>query len=208
MEKRLLNIVLLGPPGSGKSVQVELLEKHFKFKKILMGDILRIEIRKKTKIGDKIKSAMDKGKLIDSKVVLRLAKKHIGNAKKNLIFDGFPRDLYEAGELDRLIYVTHVFFIDVPDKTIIKRLSSRYECYCGMTYNLTSKKPRHDLTCDKCGRKLYRREDDKPMIIRERLKVYRKETLHLIKYYRDKVININGNKRIKEVYGIIRKRLS
>ena len=77
-----------------------------------------------------------------------------------------------------------------------------------MTYNLTSKKPRHDLTCDKCGRKLYRREDDKQMIIRERLKVYRKETLPLIKYYRDKVININGNKRIREVYGIIRKRLS
>lgn len=205
--KKGLNVVFLGPPGSGKSVQVELLEKHFKFKKILMGDILRLEIRKKTKIGNKIKYAMDKGKLIDSRVVLKLAKKHIGNTRKNLLFDGFPRDLYEAMALNKLVNVTHVFFINVPEKAIIKRLSSRYECYCGMTYNLISKKPRHDLTCDKCGRKLYKREDDKPMIIRERLRVYRKETLPVIKYYGDKVININGNKKIKEVYGIIKKRL-
>ena len=202
------NIVLLGPPGSGKSVQSELLEKHFKLKRILMGDILRLEARRKTRIGKKIKSAMNKGKLVNSKIVMDLAEKHVGKTRHGILFDGFPRDLYEARHLDRIMHVTHAFFVDVPKSLIIKRLSSRYECYCGMTYNLLTKKPRHNLTCDKCGRKLYRRDDDHPEIIKKRIMVYKKETLPVIKHYGNRLVKINGNQSISRVFAAIKKGLT
>ena len=205
MMKKKLNIVLLGPPGSGKSVQSELLEKHFKLKRILMGDILRLEARRKTRIGKKIKAAMNKGKLVNSKIVMELAKKHIGKTRHGILFDGFPRDLYEARHLDKIMHVTHVFFVDVPKSLIIKRLSSRYECYCGMTYNLLTKKPRHNLTCDKCGRKLYRRDDDRPEIIKKRIVVYKKETMPVIKHYGNRLVKINGNQSISKVFAAIKK---
>ena len=205
MMKKKLNIVLLGPPGSGKSVQSELLEKHFKLKRILMGDILRLEARRKTRIGKKIKAAMNKGKLVNSKIVMELAKKHIGKTRHGILFDGFPRDLYEARHLDKIMHVTHVFFVDVPKSLIIKRLSSRYECYCGMTYNLLTKKPRHNLTCDKCGRKLFRRDDDRPEIIKKRIAVYKKETLPVIKHYGNRLVKINGNQSISKVFAAIKK---
>ena len=126
-----------------------------------------------------------------------------------MLFDGFPREVYEAKMLDKFIKVSHVFVMKVPEELIIKRLSSRYECYCGMTYNLTSKKPRHDLMCDKCGRKLYRREDDKPGLIRKRINIYKRETLPVVLHYKKnsktKVIGINGAREIRDVFNDVKK---
>ncbi len=76
-----------------------------------------------------------------------------------------------------------------------------------MTYNLISKKPKHDLTCDNCGRKLYRRSDDRPEAIKKRMAVYKRETLPVVRYYGKKVIKINGNRSINKVFNSIKKHL-
>ena len=203
-----VNIVLLGPPGSGKGSQAEILEKKFNLKKISVGDILRLEIKNKTKLGYTIKNIIDKGKLIDSSLAIKIVKSHIENRKNNLLFDGFPRDLYEAKTLDKLISITHVFFLTIPKKLIIKRLSNRYECYCGMVYNLLTKKPKHDLTCDICKKRLYRRADDSPEAIKKRLVVYKKETLPVIKYYKGRIAKIDGAKNINYVFNIIKNHIN
>ncbi len=130
-EDKQLNIVLLGPPGSGKGVQSELLEKHFKMKRILMGEILRMEARKKTKIARKIKQAMNQGRLVDSKLVMQIAKKHIRKAKQGILFDGFPRDLYEAKKLDKMLNINKVFFMTIPQKIIIRRLAAGMNAIAG-----------------------------------------------------------------------------
>lgn len=205
--KKRFNIVLLGQPGSGKGAQTELLVKNYNLRRISIGDILRLEVKRKTNIGRKIEYAMDNGSLVDSRLVMMLAKKHIGKEKYGIVFDGFPRDLYEAKALDKIMNITHMFFIDVPQKVIIKRLGNRYECYCGMTYNLISKKPKHDLTCDICGRKLYRRVDDEPKAIKRRISIYKRETLPVVTHYKDKVMRINGSRSIEGVFKIIKKRL-
>ena len=208
MEKGLLNIVLLGPPGSGKGAQAELLGKEYNLKKISVGDILRLEERKKTLLGKKIEKIIDKGDLIPSRLVVKIVKNHIGNKKNRLLFDGFPRDLYEAKSLNKLAEISYIFFISIPAKVTIKRLSNRYECYCGMTYNLLTKKPKHDLTCDICKRKLYRRADDNPAAIKERLRIYKKETLPVIRFYKSKIIKINGVRGINAVFSIIKRNIN
>ena len=193
-----MKLTIIGPPGSGKSSQADLLAKKLRLKHITIGYLLRKEIKKGTKLGKRIRNIIDKGNLVSCNLVWGIAKKELN---KNYILDGFPRDLIEAKILDKHTNLDAAIFIHVNSKEILRRLTNRWYCSCGMNYNFLMNKPKKNHICDKCSRKLLQREDDKPNIIKKRIKVYKKETKPVIDFYRKKkiLITINGFNNIKEI---------
>lgn len=194
-----MKLTIIGPPGSGKSSQAELIAKKLGLKHITLGDLLRKEIIKGTKLGRKVKNIIDQGSLIPSNLAWNIVKKELN---KNYILDGFPRELIEAKILDKHANLDAAIFIHVNNKEILKRLTNRWYCSCGMTYNFLMNKPKKDHICDKCNRRLFQREDDKPNIIKKRIKVYRIETKPVIDFYKKKniLITVNGLNNIKEIF--------
>jgi adenylate kinase len=202
-----MNLVLLGPQGCGKGTQAEMLSARFKLPIIAVGELYREEIRKKTTLGKRAESFVQSGELVPEKLTEELIKKELKKKKyqHGVIWDGFPRNLEQAEYLEKNIRLDWVIFLDISVKESIKRLGGRWVCVCGKTYNIKSDKaerPKHDLTCDDCGRKLKQRPDDKPEAIKERLKIYRRQTLPLIKRYQkhNKLIKINGAQKVDKVF--------
>jgi len=151
--------------------------------------MVREEIKAQTKLGRIMKEYSDKGKLGPDEIMIKILAKRLRkpDCKKGCILDGFPRTIKQAEALNRILMIDLVINLDVPDEIIIQRLSNRLTCKrCGAVYNKLTLKPKRDNLCDKCGGELYQREDDKPKIIQERLKVYRKKTEPLIEYYKKK----------------------
>ena len=127
-----MNIILFGPPGAGKGTQAKYLVKKLNGYQISTGDILREEIKKDTDIGKKIINNMNEGKFVSDEIVNNLLKKYIFDAdkKEKLIFDGYPRSLSQAKNLDLLLNnsnqkIDHIFFLNVNKETIIERIKKR-----------------------------------------------------------------------------------
>jgi len=212
---RGIRIVLLGPPGSGKGTQSARLSRAFRIPHISTGDILRKLVSGKSPLSKKIKSFMEKGKLVPDKIIfsiiaLRLNKK---DARKGFVLDGFPRNLRQANRLEKIIgkgKALKIFNLKVSNRTIIKRLSGRRVCrLCGANYHIQFQPPKFDNRCDKCGGILYQRDDDKPAAIRNRLKVYRMESAPLIRYYRKRgsFVEIDAEPDEEKIFASIKKYL-
>ncbi len=203
-----MRIVIIGPPGSGKGAQSELLQSKLKLKHISSGELLRNEIRKKTIIGKKINSLLKKGDLAPDKIIDKIITKTI-RRKNNFVLDGYPRDLKQTKYLDKITKIDKVLLLKIPSSLIIKRLSSRRICKCGETFNLLTKKPKKKGICDKDGKKLYHRDDDKKEIIKRRLKIYKNKTKPMINYYKNnnKLIIIDSSKPLKKVFNEIKNKL-
>jgi len=184
-----MKIVMLGPPGSGKGTYASRLTKILGVPHISTGDMVREEIKAQTELGKKIKEYSDKGELVPDEIIINLLAERLRkpDAQKGFILDGFPRTLRQAEALEEISKIDLVINLNVPDEIIVQRLSNRLVCKrCGAIYNRLTLKPKVNGVCDVCGGELYQREDDKPEVIRERLKVYRRNTAPLIEYYRKK----------------------
>ena len=191
-----MNIVLLGPPGIGKGTAASKLSKKLDMPHISTGDMLRENVAQKTKLGIEAKSYMNKGLLVPDEVVIEMMKDRVkeGDCKNGFILDGFPRTINQAEEIGKQIKIDKVVNIQASDEVIIDRLGKRKVCSkCGFIYHLVYIKPEKEGVCDKCGSKLYQREDDKLEAIKERLKVYRNETEPLINYYKEKGILVDAD---------------
>lgn len=204
-------IVLLGPPGSGKGTQAELLSLKENFVHLATGDLLRNEISNKTEFGKEIKSYIDKGLLVPDVLIVDFVLDYIKKNdlyRKNVVFDGFPRRNFQAEKLEEELSknesgIDHAILIDVDEQTIIERLSNRLVCSgCKKIYPGTYE----DDECFVCHNKLIKRTDDNIDVIKNRIKVYQEETVELLDYYekKGKLIRIDGKKKPEEIFEQIR----
>ena len=186
-----MNAIIFGPPGSGKGTYASILEKKLRIVKISTGDLIREEIKKKTELGTKMKDYSDRGDLVPDEVVIEVLKKRISEpdcAERGFILDGYPRTIPQAESLSKITKINVIINLNIPDWIIIERLSNRRTCRdCEAIFNVKYVKPKIEGICDKCGGELYQREDDKPEVIRERIRVYQKKTQPVLTYYKGKI---------------------
>ncbi|HDQ22582.1 MAG TPA: nucleoside monophosphate kinase [Candidatus Uhrbacteria bacterium] len=207
-----MNIVMLGPQGSGKGTQAEFLSAKFKIPTVSAGALYRENIKRKTKLGKLAEKFTTKGILGPDSLTNKMIKDELSKPcyKKGVILDGYPRNLNQAKFLDKLINIDWVILIDISQAETIRRLSGRRVCsQCGQTYNIQAKKPKSKGICDKCKGKLIQRADDYPAAIKKRLRVYHQETKPVINYYKkqSKLIKVNGSHSIPVVFKSILKKI-
>jgi len=194
-------IILLGAPGAGKGTLAEGVRKETDYQHVSTGDMLRVAVKAGTPTGLEAKSYMEKGELVPDDVILRIVGERLaeGRPEDKLMFDGFPRTLEQARQLDAVLEkagakVDQVFLLDVPTETIVSRLSGRRICKgCGAVYHVTNIPPKAEGVCDKCGGPLYQRPDDSEATVLNRLEVYQRQTASLIDFYEQKGILIHVN---------------
>jgi len=185
-----VNFIIFGPPGSGKGTYTSRLATLLKIVGVATGDMFREEIKRNTALGKKVAHFVNSGELVPDEIVIDMLEKRIEepSSRRGSILDGYPRTVQQAQALDKLAKIDAVIRLIVPEWIIIERLSNRRICgNCGAIYNLRHLKPKVEGVCDKCGGQLYQREDDKPEVIKERLKVYERQTQPLIDYYKRKI---------------------
>jgi len=179
-----LNVVMLGPPGAGKGTQAERLARTRGLAKVSTGDILRNAVQAGTELGKAAKKTMEAGNLVGDDVMIGIVGERLAerDARNGFVLDGFPRTVVQAGALDRIVDgrgTLLVVDIVVPEDVLVRRLATRRICSrCGANASV------EDInTCGKCGGTLVARVDDSVDIVRERLKVYQRQTKPLVDYY-------------------------
>lgn len=185
----MVNMIMFGPPGSGKGTYSSILRSKLGVEVIATGDIFRELMREDTILGRTVKCYVEKGMLVPDDVTLEVVKHSLAKIPKGkgFILDGYPRTIEQAKALNGIVKVDVIINLIVPEWIIIERLSSRRICrYCGAIYNLLYLKPKNDMLCDRCGGPLYQRSDDVPEVIKNRIEVHEKQTQPILQYYRDK----------------------
>jgi adenylate kinase len=208
-----LNLILLGPPGSGKGTQGERLHDDFDLPYYATGDILRAAVREGTDIGKEAKAYMDRGDLVPDDVIVGVIAERIDEkeAADGFILDGFPRTEPQAEALGKKLNemgraVSAAVLIDVDDDEVVRRLGGRRTCPNGHIFHVDFDPPKEEGVCDNCGEPLSIRDDDKPEVIRHRLDTYHDKTEPLIDYYDSKGLlkRVDGDRDPEEVTEEIR----
>jgi len=191
-----VNVVMLGPPGAGKGTQAERLARRRQLPKISTGDILRDAVTAGTELGRIAKATMDAGNLLSDDVMIGIVGERLNrpDATGGFVLDGFPRTVGQATALDHMVDGRGplvVLDIVVPEEVLVRRLATRRICgQCGVNASVE-----WTGACQKCGGELIARIDDGVEIVRERLKIYRRQTEPLVDYYsvRPTFRSIDGN---------------
>lgn len=213
-------LIILGAPGSGKGSQCKWITKDYNVPHISTGDIFRKNIAEGTALGMEAKKYMDEGKLVPDELVVDLLKSRLEEAdcKENgFLLDGFPRTLHQAEVLDEYlnangIKLDKVINLHVPDEEIMARTINRRTCEnpeCKEIYNLRDNPPKVDGVCDKCGSKLFQRDDDNEATVSNRLSVYHSQTEPLIEYYtaRGLVATVVGQEQLADTIALVKAEL-
>lgn len=207
-----MRVILLGPPGSGKGTQGGLVEHAYGFPLISTGNLLRDAVKARTELGLKAESLMNRGELVNDEIVLELVRERIfrEDCRRGYILDGFPRNLAQADSLEAMNggRPEVAIEIDIDTDKLMQRLVRRRMCSkCELIFNLEERKPSRDGICDACGSTLFQRDDDKPEVILERLRVYREKTEPLVAYYQGKNVyhRVDGSLAADAVFEAIRK---
>ncbi len=195
-----MNIVLLGIQGCGKGTLVNNLEKHIDFDLISVGKLLRDEVSTGSALGQHIKRVQLSGRLVEIAIVMDTLKKKLkSSTKKITIFDGFPRNIEQLHELDKICKVDKVIYLNLSKETAIERILNRLNCLkCGY---ITDKKSAKNLICPMCGAKLVTRFDDNIESVNTRFEQYFNETYPLIDIYRSRgvLFEIDASKTPDEI---------
>jgi adenylate kinase len=185
-----LNLVLLGPPGSGKGTQGEILQEDLRLPYYATGDILRAAVREETELGKTAKQYMDRGDLVPDEVIIGVIAERLAGAEAadGFILDGFPRTTPQAEALDAELSrlgreLSATLLIDVSDDEVLRRLGGRRTCLDGgHVFHVEFDPPEKEGVCDVDGSELVVRDDDKPEVIRHRLGQYHEKTEPLVTY--------------------------
>ncbi len=201
-----MRLIFLGPPGVGKGTQAEGISSKENIEHVSSGDLLRNAVDAKSEIGLKAKGYIEQGLLVPDELVVNIVADSINSVecKNGFLLDGFPRNLSQAKILDSTLNkvnkkIDRVFSFTASEEVLITRLAGRRICKtCGADYHETLSPPVNNNVCDKCGSKLFQRDDDCSDTIKVRLKIYKEQTEKLIDYYNKQGIlvevNCNGGK--------------
>lgn len=198
-------IIVLGPPVSGKGTQAELLATTFDIPHISTGQILHtIKEDKKNPLAQEVTKYMQSGQLVPSELVNKLVADRIkqNDCRFGYVLDGYPRTLDQAKEISKLADLDYVFLVHVSDKVIIERMSGRQVCKNGHTWHKKYSPVKQEGICDTCGEKLFQRDDDKEETVKARLTLFHKEMAPIIKFYEQQgiLVRIDGEKNIEGVF--------
>ena len=208
-----MKLIMLGAPGAGKGTQAAILSEKFSIPAISTGAIIRETIENETPFGLKVKSYMDKGLLVPDEAVIEIFLNRIAkdDCKNGYILDGFPRTVNQAKAMEESgIEIDTALSLEVDDSVIVKRLSGRRECSsCRTPYHISSKPPKAEGVCDKCGAELITRADDNPETIANRLSVYHEQTAPVKDYYKakGKLIEVEFRDAIEKTTQLILEKL-
>jgi len=212
-----MRIIIFGPPGAGKGTQASMIAQEYKIPHISTGDMLRAAVRKGTELGRLAKSYMEKGELVPDSVVIGIIGERIkeADASRGFILDGFPRTIPQAESLrnaleDEDLRLDIVLSVEVSDEEIVKRNTGRRICEnCQAMYHIIYAPPTNMGYCNRCGGRIYQRDDDTEDVIRKRLEVYHKQTEPLEEYYlKNRLLRrIDGLGMVEDVFKRIKSHL-
>ena len=210
-----MRLLIMGAPGAGKGTQAALIKDAYNISHISTGDMFRKAIKEQTATGIEAKKFIDKGQLVPDYVTNNLVKERLAEADcaKGFLLDGYPRNVEQAVELDKIlaelnIKLDAVINITVDDKILIDRITGRRTCTkCGASYHVVANKPKQEGICDVCGSELIQRADDTEETIKSRLEVYYGKTEPVLSHYEKQglVKNVYGMASIDEIFANIRK---
>jgi len=184
-----LNVVMLGPPGAGKGTQAERFAREYGIPRISTGDILREAIQSGSDLGQTVKAVMDRGELVSDDLITGIVRERLArpDAAGGFVLDGFPRTVPQARALDGLLAGRDTLIViemQVPDEELVRRVQGRRVCKsCGTNVSAFGGDGAVEGRCQKCGGELVTRSDDNTHVVRERLKVYWRDTRPVIDYY-------------------------
>jgi adenylate kinase len=211
-------LIFLGPPGAGKGTQAKRVARRFGILHLSTGDMLRDAVARGTSVGQMAKPIMERGQLVPDDIVLAMVEERLSqpDCADGFVFDGFPRTLPQARELDKILERRGwgkplVVDFEVPAEILIRRLSGRWMCSVGgEIYNVFDHPPKQPGVCDADGGKLVQRLDDRPEVVKDRLIAYERQTKPLTEYYRGNgnLIAVDGSARMEEVDGALARVLS
>ena len=189
-----MQIILLGPPGSGKGTQAKKISEEYGFPQLSTGDILRASFKSDSIFKKKHKSAMDGGSLVSDELVISIVENRIfqEDCSSGYMLDGFPRNLFQAKKLDSMLlnqnqHIDIVLLFNVCDEEVLRRLAGRrFHEKSGRSYHLEFNPPKSEGKDDLTGEPLIQRADDKEDVVQSRLKIYHDQTKPLIEYYTEK----------------------
>lgn len=206
------NIMFIAPPAAGKGTQAEMITAKYNIPHISTGDILREIAKEDSEIGNYVAETMASGKLVKDEITYQLIEDRLSreDCKNGFIIDGFPRNLDQAIEYDKILAklgyeIGNVFLLNISTKTLEKRITGRRVCEdCNAIYNIndTAKAPQVESVCDKCGGKLYQRKDDNLESFQTRFAMYQEKTESIIEHYRKQNVlhEIDSNHEFDEVF--------
>jgi len=200
-------VILLGHPGAGKGTQSRAIMKQLNIPQISTGDMLRDAVARQTPFGKEAKERMDAGELVSDEIVNGIVADRIrlADCAAGFILDGYPRNVAQAETFsNELSSNDHLSVIEIRAEAanLVSRLVGRLMCSgCGDIYNIYSRAPQSDKVCDRCGKNLIHRSDDREDLIQERFKTYDGETFPVVSFYKVKGAyhQVNGMRPIGEV---------
>jgi adenylate kinase len=196
-------ILMIGPQGSGKGTQAELIAERYQLANISTGVMFREAIKNQTDLGKAVKAIIDRGDLVPDNLTNELVRERLTkpDCVLGFVLDGYPRNLVQAEYLLAHQEITHAMEIWISDEEAVKRISGRRMCSCGMTYHTEYNPPQIADRCNKCGSALFQRDDDTAEAVTQRLKIYHQETESIISFFHNQGIHnrVNGEQRIPAV---------
>lgn len=200
-----LRAVIFGVQGSGKGTQAELLARRFGVVHIASGDIFRREIARRTVLGRRAARYLAAGPLVPDAVTNAIIGKRLTTPavrRRGFVLDGYPRNRNQLLYLARVAPITQAIEIVLSDREAVRRITGRLNCLCGRIYHREFQPPKRSGRCDRCGRKLFVRNDDRPDVVRRRIRIYHRQTAPLLRHFRrqGKLLQVDGRPKIPVVF--------
>ena len=210
-----MKIIMLGAPVAGKGTQAKMIADKYNVPHISTGDIFRANIKNGTELGLEAKKYMDQGMLVPDELTVKILLDRVSQADcgNGYVLDGFPRTIPQAEVLENALkeindHIDYAIDVNVPDEHIVRRMSGRRACLsCGATFHIVHVPPKAEGICDRCGKELILRDDDRPETVEKRLAVYHEQTQPLIDFYSVKGIlrTVDGTVDMMDVFEEITK---